>query len=160
MRYALLSLMLVGCGGTRKPPIVPFGMSSDVNVVLVWLVFMSILGIGACIAAAIFLPIKKLAVAGIAGFASILGIALFVKAALPYLPWIVLGLIAVAIALAVVYFRRYVLATHAAVDFGYLMTRAETDEQAALLKVTQASVQDRLGVKSIIDASLKKIKGH
>lgn len=156
----ILVFILVGCGEARavasaakKPP-----GGADVNAMLVWLTTISIMGIGACIAAAVFLPVKKLAVAIGAGFASVLAMALTVKAALPFLPWVALGVIVLGFAVGVVLFRRYVLGLNAAVGYGCAVANAVTDEDVASVKEKHAAIQEAFGVKRIIDNVLAKYK--
>jgi glucan phosphoethanolaminetransferase (alkaline phosphatase superfamily) len=156
---ALAVMSLVGCGAVRPATTVAhhfFQTDSGESSLLLWLVSISILGIGGCIAAAIFLPVKQLAVSGIAGFASVLGLALVVKAALPFLPYVALAFAVLAVAAGIMLFRRYVMGLHAAVLFGTSMSKAETDAQAELLKIQHAAFQEQIGVKGIIDTALNQ----
>lgn len=126
------------------------------NAALVWIIALSIFGIGACVAAAIFLPVKQLATAIAAGFTATLILALTVKAILPYLSFIALGLGAIAVAIAVVYFRRYVLATHAAIAFGKEVSDPTSGLTLEQIKIEHAAKQKTAGVKTIIDGILDK----
>ncbi len=158
---ALMALFMAGCGGVRpSPPVSIFDAPGDVNVMLVWLSAISIVGIGGCIAAAVFLPIKRLAVAGIAGFAVVLGLALGVKAILPFLPWVMLALLVLGVAAVVWYFRKYSIGMESAVRFGLDMTNTTTNEGAEVVKDNHAIDQTRLGVKSLIDQTLKSLKAN
>ncbi len=158
--FAILMLTMVGCGGGIRPPAPPAGkQDQSIDSILVWLSAVAVLGIGASIAAAVFLPIKKLSIAGVAGFGSILGCALLVKAALPFLPWIALGLVLLLVGAAIYYFSRYVLATHEAVRFGHDVAAAVTDEDVEATKQMHARIQDDSGVRGIITSALKSVKG-
>lgn len=158
----ILALLATGCGH-RAPPAPrianPFSSAgnADTNALLVWMIMVSIAGIGACVAAAIFLPVKQLAVAGASGFATVLVLALTLKAALPFLPWVALGLFLIAGALVIVRFRKYVLGTDAAVRFGVDMTKADTQAEAELVKIKHATSQEKLGVRSLIDGILDAV---
>ncbi len=145
---------VVGCGGVRAAA--DFATKHKPCGQLDWLVTLSILGIGASVAAAIFLPIKAIASACIGGFVTILALALFVSALTPYLPWIALGLTLMAIAAGIWYFRKYVLTAHAAVAFGKAAADVSLPMSIAQIKVQHAAQQTKLGVKSIIDDMLTK----
>ncbi len=152
-----------GCGpsiGERKPPIpdVHPPAYNDANALLLWLSLVSILGFGACVAAGIFLPTKKLAVAGAAGFASMLALALTTKAALPYLSWVALALGIIAAVCGIWYFRKYVMAMRSAVAFGNDMTQAETFADAEAVKHTHQIVQQVRGVHDLIANEIHKSK--
>lgn len=164
MRFFLFaaSLTLTSCFGRRVPPpsVLHLGGSTDhdTSALLLWIATLSILGIGAAIAAAIFLPIKKLATAIGAGFAATLVLSITLKAALPYMPWVALFVGLCAVGCALWYFRQWVRATHAAVQFGCDMTVAESQEACEIVKLTNSTAQDKLGVKSIIDSVLTKVR--
>lgn len=154
----LLCLILCGCKDREIPPHTVKSYS-DASALLLWLSTIAIAGFGACVAAAVFLPVKKLALAGCAGFASMLGLALTTKAALPYLPWVALALGIIGVALGIFYFRRWVTATKMAVAYGIGAAKAETDQQISDLKIAHAAVQTDLGVKPLIDSVLASLKG-
>jgi hypothetical protein len=166
--YALIVAAIVwlnGCGGVRLTPTMTVAAAhelarqaeeKDAYSFLLWVAGISILGLGGCVVASILLPLKKIWAALAAGFGATLAISLTTRAALPYLPWVALGVGLVAVGVAIWYFRKYVLATHAAVLFGTSMTSAETDAQAAALKAQHAAFQQQIGVKGIIDAMLNQ----
>lgn len=162
---ACLTILLTGCGGIPrvgtsglKPPAGGGSPSSDANALLLWLSAVSILGFGGCVAAAVFLPVKKLALAGCAGFASTLVLALTTKAALPYLPWVALALGLIGLVLGLWRFRQWVNATKAAVAFGCDMAKASTDQETDALKYNHATAQEKLGVRGVIDQVIGQIK--
>ncbi len=155
-------LLMTGCSwparraaGVVTPPKETF---TTISHSLNWLVTLSIMGIGASVAAAIFLPIKGLACAAAGGFATVLGLALIIPAIAPYLPWFALALVVAATGAAIWYFRKYVLATSCAVEFGKDMSKALTDEEAAVVKALHAGKQIKLGVKGLIDQTIAKVK--
>ncbi len=84
--------------------------------------------------------------------------ALTVKAALPILPWIALAIGVMAVIALVILFRKYVLGLHAAVGFGCDMSKAQTDDDAQLVKHTHAIDQANKGIKGIIDQALSEFK--
>ncbi len=134
------------------------GNYADTNTLLIWLSSMSIIGLGGCAVAAILLPIKKLWGALAVGFACVLSVSLTVKAALPYMQWVALGVGLVSVAAAIWYFRKYVIATRAAVCFGEAMTDANSEAEAMIVKSKHAVEQAKLGVKTLIDNTITKIK--
>ncbi len=154
-------MSLSGCGEARN--VIDHAKrsshgSGSIGGTINWLVTISILGIGACVAAAIFLPVKGLACAGAGGFATVLGLALIIPAIQPFLPWVALGIIVLAFAAGIWYFRKYVLATHCAVDFGTDMSRANTEAEAEVVKAMHATKQLQMGVKNLIDQTIAKVK--
>lgn len=160
---SLLLMMLCGCSGARavasgapipKPP--PGG--ADLNYVLLCTVALSILGIGASVLALVWLPTKRMALAGVAGFGSMLAIALTVKVLQPYLLWVALAGLAAAAVGAILAMRKLGTANTLAVMFGRDMSRAITDEDAEQVKATHAALQDAAGVRAIIDRILAKTK--
>lgn len=150
----IFTLAVAGCGDVN----VPRSAIGNADVMLVWMMALSITGIGLSVAAAIFLPVKHLAVAGMAGFGTILGLTLTVKAALPFLPWVALLMILAGAILGIIWLRRYVMATHAAVQFGLDMTAANTDVEAEAVKNKHAINQIKGRVDGIIDQTLKAAK--
>jgi len=160
---ALLCLCLflnTGCSSrvTTPPVAKPPVAGSDLSSVLLWAAALSILGIGASVAALVWLPTKKLAIAGIAGFGTMLGVALTVKALQPYLLWIGLVVIAAFAVAVFLVIRKQGLASSMAVLFGLDMTKAETDAQAEQVKATHAALQEALGVRGLIDRLLQRAK--
>ncbi len=154
-------VFLNSCGfGLRKAPTLPKPNDhANIGSALVWMVTVSVFGIGASIAAAVFLPMKRMAVAAIAGFGSILGCALLVSAAMPFLPWVALGLILILVIAGILLLRNYVIATHCAVTYGHMIENAETDADVAMVKTVNATQQQAHGVKKIIEGALNKVKG-
>ena len=125
---------------------------------LVWLSTISILGIGASIAAAIFLGAKKIAVAGIGGFGSILASAIVVNAARPFLIWLALALAGILVIAGIVMLRKYILGFEAAVAFGCDMSKADTEVEAQRVRDVHSHNQIITGVKTLIDKTIEKVK--
>ncbi len=109
---AMFACFSYGCGGVRGDVPHP-GKNGSVGGTLNWLIAVGIIGIGASVAAAIWLPVKTIAAASIGGFAAILGLSLFITAITPYLPYFALAIGLFAIGGGIWYFRQWVLATHA-----------------------------------------------
>lgn len=135
-----------------------FGVPADTSALLLWLVSIAVLGLGACTAASIFLPVKRLALAGAGGFGTILVLALTIKAALPFLPWVALAFAILGVAAGIVLFRRYVLGLHAAVAFGNDACNVVTKDELSRIKDAHAVRQLDLGVKTVIDTALSSIR--
>lgn len=156
----LAAVMLASCGGARVVPThgkqLP-NAAQDANALLLWLSAIAISGFGACVAAAVFLPVKRMAIAGATGFAAMLALALTTKAALPYLPWVALALGLIGLGAGIWYFRKYALGMSDAVAFGCAMEKAETDQDVSRIKADHSADQIRNGTKSVIDAALEKI---
>ncbi len=150
---AAVIFALSGCGEHRAARLPGGGGAPghDANQALLWIVVVSVFGIGACVTAAIFLPIKSLATAVGAGFITTLILAITVKAILPFLPWVALGVGLLAVVGVIWYFRKQTLATGAAVLFGHDMTQANSEVEAQEVKDRHALAQATIGVKTIID---------
>jgi hypothetical protein len=156
----IAALMLSACGDQRLGNGSGAGHApngSDANAMLLWLSVVAIAGFGACVAAAVFLPVKRLAVAVAVGCVAMLALALTTKAALPYLPWVSLALGVIGLAAGIWYFRAYVLSMQAAVAFGCAMEKAETDQDVAALKLVHAAQQTKNGTKRFIESALASI---
>jgi hypothetical protein len=152
-------LLLSGCtvrgpAGAVLPPV----GGSDLASALIWSVVASIAGFGLCVAAAVWLPVKRTAIAGAAGFLATLFLALSVKVIQPYLGWIVLGLFISGLGAALYAIRRYHLFAHMAVAFGSDMANAETEVDAERVKDSHAAMQRIAGVKPLIDKALAVVK--
>ncbi len=158
---AAVIFALSGCGKHRAARLPGGGGAPghDANQALLWIVVVSVFGIGACVTAAIFLPIKSLATAVGAGFITTLILAITVKAILPFLPWVALGVGLLAVVGVIWYFRKQTLATGAAVLFGHDMTQANSEVEAQEVKDRYALAQATIGVKTIIDDALNAVKG-
>ncbi len=154
----VLCIYFCGCNGTRTSPPKPGHDTGDGSALLLWMAAVSIAGFGICVAAAIFLPIKKLAIAGAAGFLSTMALALTVKAALPYLPWVALALGLIGIATGIWYFRKYSLGLKAAVQYGCDVAKCETDAQVTDIRRKHEIKQLGMGVKTIIEKVVDQVK--
>lgn len=88
----------------------PTTASAALDVTVGWTVAIGILGLGASVAALIWLPVlKRTALACAAGFAAVIGCALMVQAVQPYLPWVGLGLILTAAVVGILELRKHVV---------------------------------------------------
>ena len=124
---ALALLVLPGCvvrGPAHTTPAAAIPGGSALSALLLWTVGAAMVGVAASVAALVWLPTKKLALSGVAGFGALLGCALTVKVIQPYLGWIVLGMFATGAAAAVVLLRKYNA-------FGRDMSLADTEAAAA-----------------------------
>lgn len=164
LALSMAALLLAGCGRPRvEPPRGLFkfsGGDTGIDAITIWLVAIGILGIGVSIAISSFVG-KTIAGAGVSGFGAILACALLVKAAIPFLPWVSLGLIVTGGSFLIWYLRRYARATDLAVAFGGVVSPAEAHEDAASQKFRHAALQAEAaacGVKSLIDKSVQKLK--
>ena len=102
--------LMSGCryrAGYVSPPTVG---SAALDTTVGWTVAIGILGLGASVAALIWLPVlKRTALACAAGFAAVIGAALTVQAVQPYLPWVGLGLILAAATVGILELRKHVV---------------------------------------------------
>lgn len=98
------------------PPTNPFAATgnaeAELQALFTWAVAVALFGVGASIAATVFLSsvipsLAKWGIAGAMGFGAILILAVFFKVSLPFLPWIALALLAVAIGLGIYYLRNH-----------------------------------------------------
>ncbi len=151
-----------GCFTPRVPgaglPTLPVPAGgADLNALLLYAVGVSFLGIAASVAALVWLPTKKLALAGLAGFGAMLACALGVKVAQPYLGYVVLGSFVLLLAGAVYVIRKYHMTALAAVGFGRDMSNAITDEDARAVKRLHAATQEDAGVRKVMDKLIAKV---
>lgn len=165
MRRLLLAapLFLAGCT-VRGAAAIPTTHTSpppggdDLRWLLLAAVGVGILGMGLSVAAAVWLPVKRMACAACAGFATILAVSLAVKAAQPYLLWVV-GIGAVLlIGLAVYAICRLHLLARAAVAFGVDMTANASAQSAQAVKDKHAMLQASQGIKEAMDYTLAVVK--
>jgi hypothetical protein len=158
LALAVILSLCSGCTvGGRLPAVKPQA-PDDFNAVLVWAFAASLAGFGVSVAALVWLPTKKLAIAGMAGFAGIIALALSVKVVQPYMGYIVLGMLLVGAIAAFVVIRKLALLNDLSVLFGYDMTKATTNAEAEAVKATHSAVQKLVGVKPLVVKSLAKVK--
>ncbi len=141
LAVVMIALALLSGCTVRGPAHVhpgPLPGGSDLSALLLWTVGASMLGIAISFGALVWLPTKKLALAGIATFGSLLACALTVKVIQPYLGWIVLGLFAAGAVAAMALIRKYHL-------FGRDMSLAETDAEAAKVAAAYPMIAKAVG---------------
>jgi hypothetical protein len=94
-----LGIFASGCAGKVTVPEPPTSLFGGVKAALAsisattsWITFISILGIGAAITAVVVIPgDDKIPWGFVVGFATMLGISLFIQTSLGFFPWIVGG---------------------------------------------------------------------
>lgn len=157
----LLGLALAGCQRRGQPnaPAVPPPGGSDLTALLIWVIAAAIVGIGLSIAALVWLPTKKLALSSAAGFAGMLGVALTVKVAQPYMGWVVLAGFVICAIGAIYLFRKWVLTGKSAIAFGCDVAEADP-ERIELVKARHMAKQQELGIHGLIESELKKLKAE
>ena len=158
---ALLAALFAGCA-KRAPAgpgaAVPASPGSTLDAAMIWAVLVSMLGIAVSVAALVWLPVKRMALAGVAGFGAMLALALTVQVLRPYLMWIALAGVATAAVAAFLAIRNLGATATLAVLFGNDMAKAETDADAEQVKATHAAMQEAAGVKGAIDRVLQRAK--
>lgn len=160
LALSMAALLLSSCGEQRIPPPHKFrfsGGTAGIDALMIWMLTISILGIGASIALSSFVG-KKIAGAGVAGFGSILVAALLVKAAIPFLPWVSLGMILIGSAFLIWYARKQMKAQDAVAAYACEVEGAVSDADVQELKARHALQQRMSGVKSIVEKSLTRVK--
>lgn len=171
MRFLLtasLALASVGCsirgpgalvaGAAKQIPAAPVG-GADLSYLLLGAVAISILGIGVSIAAVAWLPVdKRMSLAGLAGFASMLAVSLAIKATLPYLALVVGMCFLLFIALAVYVVIKYRLLSRAAVAFGLDMSAADSEVEAQAVRDRHAADQAARGLQGGVDRIISAVK--
>lgn len=155
---AVFLMMLVSCKtrAEKAAELVKHDHHVQTATIFTWLAVAAVIGIGGCVTAAIFLPLKKVWVSLAGGFAAVLAMSLVIEAAIPYMAYVALAIGLIAVAVAIWYFRKYVIATKSAVQFGCELIANPT--QFELLKDTHADLQEKMGVKKIIDKTIATVR--
>jgi hypothetical protein len=138
------------------PPAPPGG--ADLNSLLLWIVGGAIVGVGGSIAAAIWMRSALIGLAGVAGFGAMIVSAVSLKVVQPYLGWFVGGGAALFAAITILVVHKLNLSRTVAVLFGSDMEHATTAAEVAAVKRSHSAFQKLLGVKPLVDRTLKTAK--
>lgn len=160
---AFTVLLFSGCNARSlafwihdTPPPPPGGQ--ELTDTLVWAMGVSFIGVAASVAALVWLPTKKIALAALAGFLAMFILAVGTKVIQPYLGYVVLGGMLLLAGGAAIVIRKYVIANRLMGSYGNAAVATPVDPVAiAKLKADHAATQAAAGVRGIIDHALKTI---
>lgn len=156
MRWLLvLPLLFVGCVKRGAAPRPPGG--HELTDLLVWAIGVSFIGVAASVAALVWLPTKKIALAALAGFLAMFVLAVGTKVVQPYLGYVVLGGMLLLAAGAAIILRKLYLANLHSVAFGTAALAATDPISIKRLKDDHIAAQKAAGVHGIIERALKTV---